>query len=32
MLVVEGDDRGDPALTKWFGGFDSRLVLGSLRV
>ena len=21
-------NRGDPALIKWFGGFDSRLVLG----
>ena len=26
--MVKGDDRGDPALTKWFYGFDTRLVLG----
>ena len=26
--MVKGDDRGDPALTKRFCGFDSRLVLG----
>ena len=29
MLIVKGDDRGGgAALTKWFYGFDSRLVLG----
>ena len=28
LLIVKGDDRGDPALTKRFYGFDSRLVLG----
>ena len=28
MLIVKGDDRGDPALTKRTRGFDSRLVLG----
>ena len=28
LLIVKGDDRGDPALTKRFFGFDSRLLLG----
>ena len=28
MLIVTGDDRGDPALTKRICGFDSRLLLG----
>ena len=28
MLIVKGDDRGDPALTKRICGFDSRLLLG----
>ena len=27
MLIVISNDTGDPALTKWFYGFDSRLVL-----
>ena len=31
LLIVEGDDRGDPALSKWSLGFNSRLVLGSPR-
>ena len=31
-LVVKVDDRGDPALSKLYLGFDSRLLLGSLRV
>ena len=31
MLIVEGNDRGggDPALSKWSFGLNSRLVLGS---
>ena len=28
LAHCKGDDRGDPALTKWFCGFDSQLVLG----
>ena len=32
QLILESDDRGDPALTKCFGGFDSRSVLSSPRV
>ena len=28
MLIVKGDDRGDPALTKRVFWFDYRLVLG----
>ena len=28
LLIVKDDDRGDPALTKWFFGFNSRLMLG----
>ena len=28
LLIVKGDDRGDPALTKRICGFDSWLVLG----
>ena len=28
LLIVKGDDRGDSALTKWFYGFNFRLVLG----
>ena len=28
MLIVKGDNRGDPALTKRFHGFNSRLLLG----
>ena len=28
LLIVKGDDRGDPALIKWFYGLDSWLVLG----
>ena len=27
---VKSDDRRDPALTKWFYGFDSWLVLGAV--
>ena len=27
-MIVKGDDRGDQAPTKWFYGFNSRLVLG----
>ena len=27
---LKGDDRGDPALTKWFYGFHSQLVLGTV--
>ena len=27
-VIIKGDDRGNPALTKWFYGFDSRWVLG----
>ena len=27
LLIVKGNDRGDPALTKWFYWFNSRLVL-----
>ena len=30
VASAEGDDRRDPALTKWFYGFDSQLVLGSV--
>ena len=26
--IIKGDGRGDPALTKRFYGFDSRMVLG----
>ena len=26
--MIKGDNRGNPALTKWFYGFNSRLVLG----
>ena len=28
VLIIKGDNRGDPALTKRIWGFDSRLVLG----
>ena len=28
LLIIKGDYRGDPALTKRFYGFDSQLVLG----
>ena len=28
LLIVNGDNLGDSALTKWFHGFDSWLVLG----
>ena len=28
VLIVNGENRGDPALTMWFYGFDSQLVLG----
>ena len=28
LLIVKGDDRRDPAPTKWFYGIYSRLVLG----
>ena len=28
MLIVKGDDRGDPALTKGFYEFNSKLVQG----
>ena len=28
VLIVKGDFRGDPALSKRICGFDSRLVLG----
>ena len=28
LLIVKVDDNGDPALTNWFYGFDSRSVLG----
>ena len=31
-LYIEGDDRGDTALTKWSLGFDSHLALGSPKV
>ena len=27
---LKGDDRGNPALNKWFYGFNSRLVLGQV--
>ena len=27
-MIVKGDDRGDPGLTKRICGFDSRLLLG----
>ena len=30
LLILKDDDRGDSALTKWFYGFNSRLVLGPL--
>ena len=32
LLIVKGDNMGHPALTKLCYGFDSRLVLGPLRV
>ena len=32
MLIVKDTDKGDPALTKWCLGFDSRLVVGPPRV
>ena len=32
QLIVIGDNRGHPALTKRFDGFNSWLVLGPLRV
>ena len=28
LLIMKGDDRGDQALTKRCGGYDSQLVLG----
>ena len=28
LLIVKGNERGDPALTKMFYRFDSRLALG----
>ena len=31
MLIVEGDNRGDPTMTNWSLGFDSRLVMSPLR-
>ena len=31
LLIVKGDDRGDPALNKRICGFDSRLLLGPVK-
>ena len=31
MLIIEGEDRGNPALRQWSLGFESWLVLGSPR-